>query len=129
MSVEIIKNTLYDDQTDTKNFADEKISETSFTDNVKNPKMLILLPSTYILNENDVLIGISKNKKQSKTNRGFHQLVQSYMKQYSSSQTKLDKSSIILSVVNQVEQNGGSFIKRESKKGRYYIVSNHCAVS
>ena len=97
-------------------------------DTTFNQATAVTLPNTYIIHENDVLIGSGKQSNHL-GNIFFRQLVINYIQEYSNAKGKHGKSYIICSVVQQIKCNGGSFIKRDTKTNQSIIVPDCNAVS
>lgn len=89
------------------------------------------LPENYVLNEHDVLCGRGSTCYNHVGNQRFRRLVQARLQDYSNATTKLEKSTIISSIVDQVRQNSGlgGFVKKDPLTGSISECGDFIAVS
>jgi len=89
------------------------------------------LPENYVLNEHDVLCGRGSTCYNHIGNQRFRRLVQARLQDYSNATTKLEKSTIISSIVDQVRQNSGlgGFVKKDPLTGSISECGDFIAVS
>jgi len=89
------------------------------------------LPENYVLNEHDVLCGRGSTCYNHIGNQRFRRLVQARLQDYSNATTKLEKSTIISSIVDQVRLNSGlgGFVKKDPLTGSISECGDFIAVS
>jgi hypothetical protein len=84
---------------------------------------LPLLPESYSVGPNDVIIGRGKKCTQNPGNKRFRSIIQETLDSYQNAETKVKKSEIIMQVLSQVrEDDGAGFVKIDSASGRYIQV-------
>jgi hypothetical protein len=114
---------------------DESSSSSSSTSVQSQPLQLDkkkFLPPGYILGDNDVYCGRGTLCFNHNGNRRFRLLVLANIQRYMFSTTKLEKSSIIYDIVDQIRAScnpGGGFVKKDNDTGLYYEVGDCLAVS
>lgn len=78
------------------------------------------LPEEYIIGPQDAIIGRGKRCLNNPGNIRFKAIIQATLTSYSNTQTKLQKSAIIMNVLSQIRGTEGvGFVKRDSATGRY----------
>lgn len=84
---------------------------------------LPLLPESYSVGPNDVIIGRGKKCTQNPGNKRFRAIIQETLDSYQNAETKVKKSEIIMQVLTQVRaDDGAGFVKIDSASGRYIQV-------
>lgn len=87
-------------------------------------KEMTPLPEDFKPGESDVICGRGRNIWNFAGNVRFRRLIESRVDEYSAAKTKLDKSSILSSIVAEIRTlspNGG-FVKQDSETKRWYEV-------
>lgn len=100
------------------------------TENIMNDNKK-LLPEHYVLQEHDVYCGRGSQCFNHEGNRKFRHIVIKFLDRYSDAVCKYDKSAIIDEIVSTVRcncSNGGGFIRKDAKSGRFYEVGDFIAV-
>ena len=87
----------------------------------------ILLPKEFVPGQNSVICGRGKVCSSAPGNRRLKKILDAYLKPYSECKSKLEKSSIVSTIVNMVKQSSpvGAFVKFE--KGLWYEVEDSVA--
>jgi hypothetical protein len=91
--------------------------------------MMTPLPSNFSPCEYDVLVGRGKRCFNHIGNHRFRNLVNGYLDQYSSTKSKLEKSSILRRVVDEVRSRSpsGGFVKKDNTTNQWYEVGDFLA--
>lgn len=87
------------------------------------------LPEGFTPGDDDVICGRGKKCYNHIGNERFRLRVMGMLDEYSQAKSKLDKSSVLSRVVDQVRQNSpkGGFVKQDSTTGRWYEVGDFLA--
>jgi hypothetical protein len=133
--------TINDDNNDEKDdMSDSHTTNTNTNTNTNNIKddntglssssTFKLLPIGYKLGDDDVICGRGSRCFNHTGNKKFRTIVEKYLHQYSTTNCKFDKTSIICDIVAIVRKNSpnGGFVKKDPKTGRYYEVGDFLAV-
>lgn len=92
---------------------------------------ILFLPIDYTLTDHDVICGRGGRCFNYIGDIQFRKIVQSQLRRYSLTKSRLEKTIIITEIVNHIRKlspNGG-FVKSDSLTGRYYEVGDYVAVS
>lgn len=89
----------------------------------------ILLPEDYRPTKYDVINGRGKKSYNHIANRRFRQLTAMNLKRYQSSKCKVDKTMIVVGIVNAIRRSSpmGGFIKKDRDNGRWISMSDEGA--
>ncbi|CAB9517896.1 Nitrilase family, member 2 [Seminavis robusta] len=95
----------------------------------KISKEMTLLPEDFKPGEHDVICGRGRNIWNSIGNIRFRHLVESRVEEYKKARTKLDKSTILSTIVAEVRTRSpiGGFIRKDPKTGRWSEVGDFLA--
>ena len=87
----------------------------------------MMLPKDFVPGQNSVVCGRGKVCSSAPGNRRLKSILDSYLKPYSQAKSKLEKSSIVSTIVNMIKQSAptGAFVKFE--KGHWYAVEDSVA--
>jgi len=87
------------------------------------------LPPQFYPSDNDVLVGRGKTCFNHVGNQRFRLLVNSHLDRYANTKSKLEKSSILKRVVDEVRSRSpsGGFVKKDLKTNRWYEVGDFLA--
>lgn len=87
------------------------------------------LPEGYMPSEYDVICGRGKECFEHVGNRRYRVTIDINLNRYAEAKTKLQKSVIVMSIVDQVKGNSpfGGFIKKDSATGKWYRVTDNLA--
>lgn len=92
-----------------------------------------LLPSSYVLNDYDVVCGRGRTCFKHVGNVRFREIVSKHLQRYMKVNTKTDKTIVICTIVDFIRETsptpGGGFVKLDKSTGRYYEVGDFLAVS
>ena len=88
------------------------------------------LPVDYVLGPNDVLCGNGKKCFKHAGNQAFRKLIEATLNHYTSVPSKMERSCIILEVMDYVRANSeGGFVRHDPVTNTYFQVSEKAAVS
>ena len=100
---------------------------------VTSPEVLVsvsgmktALALDFVPRPQDVIVG-RQGRSTKAHNVHFTSLIEAVADEYSQAINKASKSRILLGVVNQVQNNGGMFVRRDLSTGRWYMVENAVA--
>lgn len=89
------------------------------------PSRSPFLPEDYKVGPHDVIIGRGRRCQNNPGNIRFKAIIQATLSSYSNTQTKLQKSAIIMDVLSQVRgEDGVGFVKQDSATGLYTKVED-----
>jgi hypothetical protein len=90
----------------------------------------ILLPSDYVLRDDDVLCGRGRKCFTHSGSKKLRDLVQAKLQDYITAPTKIEKTIIIRDVIKQIRETStnSGFVKYDPLSGRYYDVGRTMAV-
>lgn len=111
-----------------------------------NSKMMLIVPAYqqlrhprskkmtledgYEPGDHDVICGRGKSAFHHPGNRRFRLVIYMYMDRYQRAGTKLDKSLVVISIVDSFRSHSGGFVKRDAKKqGEWIEIGDQLAVS
>ena len=96
----------------------------------KVSKKIRPLPAGFVPSDFDVVCGKGKDCFNRVGNRRFRELVAHNLDVYQAAQTKLDKSAIVISIVDAVRRsspNGGGFVRRNNQTGLWFEIGDAMA--
>lgn len=87
------------------------------------------LPHNFVPTDKTVILGRGKRILAHAGNQLFKSVVAAQLNSYLSAESRLDKTAILMGVIEQVRENdpGGGFVKQNPKTDQYYEVSNFLA--
>lgn len=104
----------------------------SMSENHANSSPKKLLPSDYVLSNNDVLCGRGLQCAEYIGNIRFHSIVNQNLYRYKNVTGRHEKTVLLTSIVDEIRdsyKNGGGFVKYDPTTERYYEVGDYLAVS
>ncbi len=88
------------------------------------PSVLTPLPVGYEPRSRDVCCGRGKRNWNHEGNVWFRNLIQANVDRYVQAPSKTDKTAVVISVVEQVRQEGAFFVKQDDDSGRWYDIGD-----
>lgn len=83
-----------------------------------------ILQETYLPKDTDVIIGNGGRVRKHPGNIEFKNIIDSKLKDYASFSLRREKTNMIRSIVNQIHENGGIFVRKDPATGTWFEVDD-----